>query len=135
METLEWLAAGFCFALLGWLTSWLLLDSWRELRRAKLAADFAATYGTNPPVTAVPDEETWPIVAQQPQPSRHAAWSQESNPRAVTVPQLLAIAATSGDSLHLAWPPTDPDRAGLVQWNSGDDLPTGVLPVIRDDDS
>lgn len=157
MATVELLAVGLCFVLLAGVSSWLLLDSWRERRRARFAADLAATYGTSAPAPAELDEETWPIVAQQPQrefpnaatiriprqvvdtaalpePSRHAAWHQGDNPRTVTVPQLLAVAVEAGEPLRLAWPPIDPDSDSLVQWDNGDEWPTGVLPVIQDND-
>jgi hypothetical protein len=156
MATAEWIASGLCLGLLGLLSLWLLLDNWRERRQA-VARAWAKAYSANSE-TQPPDEETWPIVAQQPQLefpnaatiriprqvvddaeqtrlSRHAAWHQAYNPEARTVPELLAGAVEAGDSLRLAWPQDDPDSGGPVEWYVGDDLPTGVLPVIHDDDA
>jgi pimeloyl-ACP methyl ester carboxylesterase len=160
MAALEWIATGLCFGSLGGLSAWLLLDALRERRRARAFIDLTATYGNTAGGTVASDEETWPIVAQQPQKefpnaatiriprqtvnaatgparpqsSRHAAWCQVANPDAVTVPELLAEAVEAGDPLRLAWPCTDLDSAGQVQRNADDDWPTGVLPVIRDDE-
>lgn len=155
VAALEWIATGLCLGSLSWLSVWLLLDSWRE-RQQTIARAWAKACSANSQ-TQSPDEETWPIVAQQPQlefpsavtvriprqvvddaerpspPSRHAAWHQAYNPEARTVPELIAVAVEAGDPLRLAWPEEDPDNVGLVQRDADDDWPTGVLPVIQDD--
>lgn len=149
MEALEWTAAVFCLLTFGGLAGWMALDSRRERRRARLAAGLAEVYRTANRAIVTMDEETWPIVAQQPQcefpnaatiriprqvvdeavdrrhapPSRHAAWVQEDNPNTVTVPNLLAAAVEAGDPLRLAWPAEDPDGSGLVQWSADTETP------------
>jgi hypothetical protein len=131
MDVLEWSAAVLCFVLLGGVNGRLLLEDVRERRRARYAAALVQTYTatSRKPV----DEETWPIVAQQPQvefpnaitipipgqliaqldqPSlvprpQHAAGL--NTPAEHTVPRLLAAAAQADDAVRLAWPTHDPD--------------------------
>jgi hypothetical protein len=156
MDALIWAMAGLCLVLLGGVSGWLLLDNLRERRRARYAAALIRTYVANQrkPVA----EETWPIVAQQPQVEfpraitipipgrliahldrqplvsgpRHATGNTDNPAAERTVPRLLAEAAAAGDALRLAWPTHDPDDTpGPLPWQLDDELPTGVLPVIR----
>lgn len=154
MDILEWSTATLCFVLLSGVSGWLVLEDVRERRRARYAAAQIQTYITVPRKPA--NEDTWPIVAQQPQlefPNavtipirgrliaqldrqprvpgpRHAAGLPD-DPAERTAPRLPAEAAAAGDPLHLAWPTHDPDDVpGPVSWQLGDELPTGVLPTI-----
>ena len=157
MESIEWVAGALLIATLVCFSGWVALDGRREQRRARLAAGIVASCRSTERTTATLDEEMWPTVAQQsqrdfpnsatiriprqvvddatyrPSPhSRHAAWGQEGNPNIVTVPHLLAAAIAAGDPLRLAWPGEEPDGSGVEHWSTGDDMPTDVLPVVRD---